>query len=81
MLTKLLPSFIQTPDLKSVVTEPSVELIFICCAFFSLMGVIRLPTKKVNALKNNETKMSDEAIFLIDIPLVLITTNSEFPES
>ena len=25
--------------------------------------------------------MSDEAIFIIDMPLVLITTNSEFPDS
>ncbi len=30
---------------------------------------------------SSETKMRDEAIFIIDMPLVLITTNSEFPDS
>ena len=78
MLTKLLPSFIQNPDLNSLVTTESVELIFNCCAFFSLLGLIRSPMMKVRKQKKSPTYIKDEAIFLIDNPLDRITVNSEF---
>ena len=81
ILTKLLPSFIQNPDLNCLLTVESVELIFNCCAFFSLPGVTKLPIINVKKLKNKPTKISEKAIFFIDKPLDLITVNSELNES
>ena len=66
MLTKLLPSFIQKPDLNSCDTTEAVELIFICCAAFSLDGVIKSPIIIVRNVKKIPTSTNVFAIFLIE---------------
>ena len=56
ILIKLLLSFIHRPDLNSCETIASLEVIFICCAFFSVIGVTRSPTANVNNVKNNPVR-------------------------
>ena len=77
ILTKLLPSFIQKPDLNSILIEVLVAFVLSCWAFFSLFGVIKSPTANVRMLKKIAIGITALAICFIESPLDLKIINSD----